>query len=414
MRNYVLGMIAVARGMLVGAVALSALASMGAWAATPPAQPKTGPGSQLDTTGEVVKRAVGRASAATYVYHLATQPSEARAVVVLLHAWGAVNPIVYGGWIDHLARRGHLVLFPAFQAVGKTRPGDATEQAATLVREALASLASDPQARPDRNRLIYLGHSAGAAIGLNLATRPLSRELPVPKLVYAVMPGGIASDEKSRGIQLADLSGIDPETSIVTIVGDREFQAAERASRRILRDSSTIPVTRKLFMRSASDDHGFPALSATLASPASPKEGYDLAAIKLPPDLPVDPRARRAPAPKWAPDMVLTGEQTVLLGQVQRNVTDTLDYMAYWRTFDMVAAAALSGGDMAAVRADPSLVDMGRWSDGWPVRRLTAETPKSGEASTAAAAPAARGPVAAAPIQSKQPVTRRRESRQSR
>jgi hypothetical protein len=56
--------------------------------------------------------------------------------------------------------------------------------------------------------------------------------LPVPKLVFAVMPGGIASDEKSRGVQMGDLSKVDPSVSIVTIVGDREFQASDRLSRR--------------------------------------------------------------------------------------------------------------------------------------------------------------------------------------
>jgi hypothetical protein len=39
------------------------------------------------------------------------------------------------------------------------------------------------------------------------------------------MVGGIASDEKSRGIQLADLSKVDPQTAIITMIGDREFQA---------------------------------------------------------------------------------------------------------------------------------------------------------------------------------------------
>lgn len=388
--------------------ALAALAACGAaLAASPPAQPKSGPGAPLDATTEVVKRAVGRASTATYVYHLAAAPAEPRSVVVLLHAWGAVNPVVYGGWIEHLARRGHLVLFPGFQQIGKTRPVEATDTAATLIKAALAELASDPQARPDLGRVLYLGHSAGSAIAVNLASGARARDLPVPRLVFAVMPGGIASDEKSRGIVLGDLSAVDPETAIVTIVGDREFIAADRASRRILREASSVPVSRKLFVRAASDDHGFPALSATLASPASPKEGYDMAAVKVQPDPPVDPRAPRFQRPRWAADMVLSGEQTVLVGQLQRNVTDTLDYLSYWRVFDVVATTSLAGGDLAGLRTDTAFLDMGRWTDGWPVRRLSAESPKSADAaSTTASAPRS---VAQAPaIQSKQPVTRRR------
>lgn len=400
------------RNGLVTGFALTALMVAPVFAAAPPPQPKTGPGASLDATTDVVKRSVGRVSSATYVYHLAAAPAEPRAVVVLFHAWGAVNPVVYGGWIEHLARRGHLVLVPDFQQVGKTRAVDATDNAAALLKSALAELASDPQAKPDPGRVFYLGHSAGAGIAANLAATARTRELPVPKLVFAVMPGGIASDERSRGVVLADLSGIDEGTAIVTVVGDRETVAADRASRRILKEASAVPVGRKLFVRSSSDDHGFPALSATLASPASPKEGYDAGLIKVQPDPPPDPKAPRPVRPRWAADMVLTGEQTVLVGQLQRNVTDTLDYLAYWRVFDMVAAASLTGGDMAALRSDPTFLDMGRWTDGWPVRRLAAELPKAAEAAAGAPiVPAARSP---STIQSKQPVTRRRESRRAR
>ena len=390
---------------LVVALAWAALAAPAA-AASPPAQPRSGAGGVSNPDAEVVKRAVGRTGTATYVYHLAGEPAEPRTVVVVFHGWGAVNPMTYGGWIDHLARRGHLVLFPSFQQVGRTRPVEATAVAAGLVKDALAELRSDRVARPNLDRVAYLGHSAGAAIAVNLAATARARELPVPRLVFATMPGGIASDEKARGILLEDLGGVDPATAIVTMIGDREFQAADRASRRILREASNVPPGRKLFMRSGSDDHGFPSLAATLASPGSPKEAYDVAAIKLPPEPPVDPRSR-IQRPKWSADMVLTGEQQVLVGQLTRNVTDTLDYLAYWKTFDMTLAAVAGGsGDFAAVRSDPAFVDMGRWSDGWPVRRLYAEVPK------AEAAPAA---ARLAPSPTKMPVTnQRRQSSRSR
>jgi hypothetical protein len=74
--------------------------------------------------------------------------------------------------------------------------------------------------------------------------------------------------------------------------------------------------------------------------------------------------------------MTLSGEQTILANQLASNVTDTLDYLAYWKTFDMALEAAFSGKDAASLRADPRFTDMETWSDGWPVRRLSAEMPK--------------------------------------
>ncbi|NNM72001.1 alpha/beta hydrolase family protein [Enterovirga aerilata] len=389
------------RRFVLGLLACLALPGP-ALAANQPPQPKAGmPGGADNPDAEIVKRSVGRASAATYVFHMASEPQAARPVVVFLHAWGAVNPSLYGGWIDHLARRGYLVLYPAFQTVGRTRPVDATKNAAALVKDALAALAEDPAARPDLSRVAYLGHSAGGGVAANLAAEAAAADLPVPKLVFITMVGGIASDEKSRGIQLASLSKIDPSTAIITMIGDREFQASDRASRRILREASEVPPNRKLFMRVASDDHGFPSLSATLASPGSPMSAYDAAGIKVEPDPPVDRRAPRQPQPKWSPDMVLSGEQHVLLAQLGRNPIDALDYLAFWKTFDMAADAAFNGsGDLAALRSDPNFLDMQRWSDTWPIRRLHAENPRPVDAT--ATAPAVR----AAPAPTKMPVTR--------
>lgn len=74
--------------------------------------------------------------------------------------------------------------------------------------------------------------------------------------------------------------------------------------------------------------------------------------------------------------MALTGPQTILTQQLGNNATDALDYLAVWKTFEMAAEAAFSGKDAAALVRDPKFVDMGSWSDGWPVRRLSAQMPR--------------------------------------
>jgi dienelactone hydrolase len=354
---------------------LTASLAFEAGATTPPAQPRSGPGGADYVGTEVVKRGVGRASAGTFVFHAPGEPAKPRPVVVLLHAWGAVNPQSYGGFIDHLARKGYLVLFPRFQTVNRTRPADATGNAVDLVRAALDELANDREARPDRERVAFVGHLAGTGIAFNMAALAAERNLPAPKLVFAAIPGGLASDPKSRGIPLEDLSRIPASTLLVTIIGDQQHLPSDRAARRLLREAKTVDQNRKLFMRTLSDDHGFPVLSATLSSFGGAKDGYDGAAIKLPPDPPRDPK-QRPPAFKWTPDVTLSGEQTVLVNQLAGAAVDTLDYLAFWKTFEFAAEAAFAGRDATTLRDNPSFVEMGRWSDGWPVKRLFAEVPK--------------------------------------
>ena len=56
-------------------------------------------------------------------------------------------------------------------------------------------------------RVALIGHLAGAPIAANVAAEAKDRIFPYPKLVFAVMPGGIASDARSRGVPLKDLAG---------------------------------------------------------------------------------------------------------------------------------------------------------------------------------------------------------------
>jgi dienelactone hydrolase len=363
-----------------------------AQAAAPPPQPAAGPGSAGDKKATVTKRLLGRGVTSTFAFYAAgTAPEAGRPVAIVLHGWGVVNPQSYGAWIDHLVRQGWLVLFPRFQDVNRTRPADAPGIAESLVKAALAELAADGEAKPDTARVALIGHLAGAPIAMDMAANAAGRGLPVPKLIFAATPGGIASGPKSRGIALGDLSAINAATIIVAMVGDKDTRAADLAAKRLLREASAVPADRKLFVRILSDDHGFPALTATLAAPAGIDAAYDGGAIKPgadPKDAPKD--ASKPPPFRWSADMALTGEQQTLVSQVNVARVDALDYLGFWKTFDLASAAAFEGSDATALKNNPQLADMARWSDGWPVKRLFVETPRPAPAAQAVA-PAAAG-----------------------
>ncbi|MFB0492691.1 acetyl esterase/lipase [Methylobacterium sp. OAE515] len=375
----------------LAAVAIMTLAGLvSAQAAAPPPQPADGPGGVGDRKMTITKRLLGRGTASSFAFYTAgAAPEAGRPVAIFLHGWGVVNPQSYGAWIDHLARQGWLVLFPRFQEVNRTRPADAPGIAETLVKAALADLSADGEAKPDLGRVAMIGHLAGAPLAMDLAADAKTHGLPTPKLIFAVTPGGIASGPKSRGITLGELSGIDPATLIVTMVGDKDTRAADLAAKRLLREASAVPLDRKLFVRALSDDHGFPALTATLAAPAGLDTAYDGGAIKPGPE-PKD-AAKDAPKPppfRWSADMALSGEQQTLVSQVNLARVDALDYLGFWKTFDLAAAAAFAGSDASALKNNPRLADMERWSDGWPVKRLAVETPRPAPAVQAGSPPA--------------------------
>ncbi|MDE4912705.1 alpha/beta hydrolase [Methylobacterium sp. 092160098-2] len=385
----------VLRGSLTAAAIMTLAGLVSVQAATPPAQPADGAGGAGDRKATITKRLLGRGTPSTYAFYAAgAAPEAGRPVAIVLHGWGAVNPQSYGGWIDHLARQGWLVLFPRFQEVNRTRPADAPAIAEGLVKAALAELATESEAKPDLGRVAMIGHLAGAPLAMDLAAAAKAQGLPVPKLIFAATPGGIASGPKSRGIALTDLAAIDPSTLLVAMVGDKDTRAADLAAKRLLREASGVALDRKLFVRVLSDDHGFPALTATLAAPAGVDSAYDGGNIKPAPEPKDAPKESTKPPPfRWSADMALTGEQQTLVSQINLGRVDALDYLGFWKTFDLAAAAAFAGSDATALKNNPRLADMERWSDGWPVKRLAVETPRptpAAQAGTPASAPAGR------------------------
>jgi pimeloyl-ACP methyl ester carboxylesterase len=362
-----------------------------AFAASPPFQPESGAGGSDYIATEVVKKAIGGPKNPTLVFYSSKTTQEPRSVVVFFHAWGAVNPAVYGGWIDHLARKGHVVLWPRYQDVGRTGASMASDVAMEATKQAFELLKSDADIKLDLQKIAYIGHLAGAGVALNVATRAPQIGLPTPRVIFAAMPGGLAAEAKpqegkvkiaappSRGIPLVDVSALPANTLLISMIGDREHQASERTTRRVFREAKTIPIVNKVLLRIQSDDHGFPAHTANLVAPGSYLDAYDISKITLP----VDPteakpaKKQRQPRPIKAPaDANLSGEQYVLVQQMERTKIDAIDYLGFWKVFDLTFQHAFQDADASALRVDPKLVDMGSWSNGWPVKRINVEAAK--------------------------------------
>ncbi len=385
--------------MLLTGLALGLPAAGPVAAATLPGQPAKGPGGSDYPVASVVKKAYGFGSAQGIVFRPADAPGafvKARPVVVLVHAWGAVSPKWYGAWIEHLVRRGNIVVYPRYQeAGGGTGWNEATGEAVKGIRTALDALNAIPGANPDLAKVAYIGHGAGAVIATNLAARAATDGLPVPRAVFAMMPTRVPSDAKTRAVPLTDLVGLDPSVNIITITGDRDTVAAEAGARSILRAASAaLKADHRLLIRINSDNHGQPPLVAAHYSPAAPNDAYDLDRIEdankaPPPAAPVVHKdkaaeraareeARRKASERW---WVARQEQQDLQMMEMQKV-DAFDHYGIWRTVDIALERTLAGGDAMSVRRDPRIYDMGLWTDGWPMKRLTIESPKDAPPAT--------------------------------
>lgn len=302
--------------------------------AAPPGQPLAGPGGREYTHGAVVRELLDADGRAPCWLFTPAEPAAVGAPVVgFLHGFGASEPDRYGGWIEHLVRRGNAVVFPLYQSGPGALPEPAafTSTALAGLRAGLAELERSGVGSPES--LALLGHGTGGVVAAQLAALAGEAELPPPGAVFAVAPGaGVA--RRFGTLPEVDLGRIPTGTLLLTLAGDADSVAGQHEAQRIYTEATAVPREDKDFVLLRSDDHGSPPLLA-----------HHLTALAL-----------------GAPG---AGDDT------PHREIDALDFFGPWKLFDALCDAAFAGEHREyALGATPEQRFMGHWTDGRPVREL--------------------------------------------
>jgi poly(3-hydroxybutyrate) depolymerase len=284
----------------------------------PPEQPKTGPGGAEYRHASVRESRHGEGGQEFWLFE-PQQPSAAKApLVIFLHGFSVMDPYGYRGWIEHLTRRGNVVIYPRYQASLLTRPAEFHANTVAAVRAAVEVLKRDGRTAVDFERVAVVGHSAGAVLALRYSAAASDEGLPVPKATVVVQPG----QGPRNGITLLPLpapSKFPPALRLIVAVGDKDFIVGDTSARRIWRD--TAELKERAYVTVQTDLHGEPHLRAGHLSPL-------------------------------AADLELA---------------DAQDWYGWWRLLDAACEAGFAGQPL---KLDAS---MGAWSDGRPVKPLKIE-----------------------------------------
>jgi acetyl esterase/lipase len=233
-----------------------------------PTQPITGPGSSEALFGGVtsIKQGPPDKFMADYWLFAPSDPlpgtprvEEPFPLVIVLHGSGVSDPDPYLAWIEHLVRRGAVVIYPLYE------PGARDETALQQniqddVRRGLATL--EQEGVPvDPTRVAVVGHSIGGVLAVDYAASAAAVGLPVPAAVMGVAPG--CSSEEVACLT-ADLGTIPATTRVllVTEAGDPD-PVGTAAVKRIWAELEAVPRDNRDVVTLDTDRHGQPILYAT-------------------------------------------------------------------------------------------------------------------------------------------------------
>jgi pimeloyl-ACP methyl ester carboxylesterase len=335
---------------------LCSLAVVSSQNVTPPPQPQTGPGGKQSAHAAVTKNRYGKGGQEYWIFEPDSPKPRTAPVVVFLHGWGGMNPLYYGAWLDHLVKRGNIVIYPRYQSNLLTPIGEFTSNTIAALKDAVSRLQTEPgHISPDFNKFATVGHSVGGLLAANVAALASESNLPRVRAVMSVEPG---ITEPPINISLADLKKIPAGTLLLALAGDQDALVRDTDAKRIYYESTHVSADNKDFITLVSDSHGRPALQASHRAPTAHDKSYDSGQGVG--GSPADIANRVGDAP-----------QNARRDRLETMMVNALDYFGTWKLFDALCDAAFNGKNREyALGNTPQQRFMGVWSDGVPVKEL--------------------------------------------
>lgn len=293
---------------------------------SPPQQPTSGPGgSDYFARGTIYSRY----SEQNIVYWIITpdDPKPERApVAIFCPDAGEIDPGSYRGWIDHLVRRGFIVIYPVIPQQSGEDPAGIAQSMQAMIESARQHISQSTTTTAAWELLFYIGHGTGGVNAYNLACDDGIKQSVPPKALLIVQPYRETSGIRREAMPLANASKLGAGCSVMLLTGADDDNASDSDARLLGQMlAAGIPSDRFCSITIRSDRHGNPPLVAD----------HYMAFAKL--------------------------------GDRGRLRMDALDWFGVWRMADLLADQAFSEGKIFTSDED---LRMGNWSDGLMVNTM--------------------------------------------
>jgi len=286
-----------------------------------PEQPKTGPGSSDYSHSLVIKTRYKLGGQQFWIFEPFMPKPESAPLIVFNHGWSALHPISYRAWINHIVKKGNIVVYPRYQKGLVRGFENFTINAINAVKDAIDILNKGWHVRPELDKFAILGHSLGGGITANMAALAEEVDLPIPKAIMPVQP-------YLHTVETIDFSIISNKTTMVVIVGEDDVAVGNYSAKIIFNETIQIPLSNKDFVVQVTDTYG-------------------------------------------TPDIIGDHMAPVCLPKLISNSVDAMDYYSTWKLFDALTDYTFYGTNKEYCLGNtPEQRFMGLWSDGTPVKEL--------------------------------------------
>lgn len=251
----------------------------------PDKQPEKGPGGSEYKHEEFEVHEALEQGERYWLYTPAKPVPKTAPVVLFVHGYNALKPEGYEGWLQHLVKRGNIVIYPQYQAHGLDPATNWCPNIATSVLDAFKYLEEDEtRVQPDKAKFAIAGHSAGGVTTANLAADFENLKLPKPRVAMPIQPGRAfnyknSGQKSSMLIPFNDFSKIPEDCLLLSVFSDSDTTVGSWCAKHFFAEATNVKAENKNLVEFVSDDYsGKPAVAGhyTPAAPVDPAlEGVD-------------------------------------------------------------------------------------------------------------------------------------------
>ncbi len=247
-------------------------------ATVPATQPEKGPGGKDYKHAKVEMYTAGEGNKRYWVYTPAEPKADKAPVVAFIHGYGALEPDSYVLWLEHICKRGNIVIYPQYQQHGLEPSNKYAPNSAEAILAAFAYLEEDKQrVQPIREKFAIAGHSAGGVTAANMAADWEALKLPKPLAAMPIQPGrhfNYRNKDQANGlIPLSEYKNIPADCLLLCVYSDSDDTVGAWCARKIFSDATTVKAANKNLVEFVSSDYGKDPAIPHHRTPAA-AEGY--------------------------------------------------------------------------------------------------------------------------------------------